>query len=53
MLKQRAQTTKLKLEKPQKAPPAHMQAPPEPMQLPLDECMQPLEENRAAASAQL
>jgi hypothetical protein len=31
MLKQRAQTTKPKLEKPQRAPPAHMQAPPEPM----------------------
>jgi hypothetical protein len=28
MLKQRAQTTKPKLEKPQRAPPAHMQAPP-------------------------
>jgi hypothetical protein len=39
-LKQRAQTTKAKLEKPQRAPPAHMQAPPEPMHLPLDECMQ-------------
>jgi hypothetical protein len=36
---QRAQTTKTKLEKPQRAPPAHMQAPPEPMHLPLDECM--------------
>jgi hypothetical protein len=52
-LKQRAQTTKPKLEKQQRAPPAHMQAPPEPMQLPLDESMQPIEENRAAASAQL
>jgi hypothetical protein len=40
MLKQRAQTTTPKLEKPQRAPPAHMQAPPKPMQLPLDECMQ-------------
>jgi hypothetical protein len=39
-LKQRAQTTKPKLDKPQRAPPAHMQAPPEPMHLPLDECMQ-------------
>jgi hypothetical protein len=53
MLKQRAQTTKPKLETPQRDPPAHMLAPPEPMQLPLDECMQSLEENRAAASAQL
>jgi hypothetical protein len=55
MLKQRAQTTKPKLEKPQRVPPAHMQAPPELMQLPLDECKleKPLEENRAAASAQL
>jgi hypothetical protein len=33
MLKQRAQTTKPKLEKPQRASPAHMQAPPEPMKL--------------------
>jgi hypothetical protein len=40
MLKQRAQTTKPKIEKPQRAPPAHMQAPPEPMQLPLEQCMQ-------------
>jgi hypothetical protein len=40
MLKQRAQTTKQKLERPQRAPHAHMQAPTEPMQLPLDECMQ-------------
>jgi hypothetical protein len=40
MLKKIAQTTKTKHEKPQRAPPAHMQAPPEPMQLPLDECMQ-------------
>jgi hypothetical protein len=39
-LKQRAQTTKPKLEKPQRAPPAHIQAPPEPNQLPLDENMQ-------------
>jgi hypothetical protein len=39
-LKQRAQTTKPKLEQPQRAPPAHMQAPPEPMQLPLDKRMQ-------------
>jgi hypothetical protein len=38
--KQRAQTTKTKLEQPPRAPPAHMQAPPEPMHLPLDECMQ-------------
>jgi hypothetical protein len=38
MLKQRVQTTKLKLEKPQRAPPAQMQASPEPMHL--DECMQ-------------
>jgi hypothetical protein len=38
--KQRAQTTKAKLKKPQRAPPAHMQAPLEPMHLPLDECMQ-------------
>jgi hypothetical protein len=30
-LKQRAQTTKPKLEQPLRAPPAHMQAPPEPM----------------------
>jgi hypothetical protein len=29
-----------KAQKPQRAPPAHMQAPLEPMQLPLDECMQ-------------
>jgi hypothetical protein len=29
-----------KAQKPQRAPPAHMQAPPKPMQLPLDECMQ-------------
>jgi hypothetical protein len=43
MLKQRAQTTKPKLEKPQRAPPAHMQASPEAMKLPLDEYMQPLE----------
>jgi hypothetical protein len=44
MLKQRAQTTKAKLEKPQRAPPAQMQAPPEPMQLPLDEaCTTPHE----------
>jgi hypothetical protein len=40
-LKQRAQTTKPKLDKPQRAPLAHMQTPPEPMHLPLDECMQP------------
>jgi hypothetical protein len=33
-------STKAKLEKPQRAPLAHMQAPPEPMHLPLDECMQ-------------
>jgi hypothetical protein len=39
MLKKKAQTTKPELEKPQSAPPAHMQTPPEPMQLPLDECM--------------
>jgi hypothetical protein len=52
MLKQRAQTTKPKLEKPQRAPPAHMQAPPEPMQLPLDEIMQNPLENRAAATTQ-
>jgi hypothetical protein len=44
MLKQRAQTTKPKLEKPQKAPPAHMQAPPEQMQLPwTNACKTPLE----------
>jgi hypothetical protein len=36
-LKQIAQTTKTKLEQPQRAPPAHMQAPPEPMCLPLHE----------------
>jgi hypothetical protein len=36
-LKQKEQTTKAMLEKPQRAPPAHMQAPHEPMQLPLDE----------------
>jgi hypothetical protein len=30
-LNQKAQTTKAKLEQPQRAPPAHMQAPPEPM----------------------
>jgi hypothetical protein len=52
MLKQKAQTTKPKLEKPQRAPPAHMQAPPEPMQLPLDECMQDTTKNRAAATPQ-
>jgi hypothetical protein len=40
MLKKRAQATKPKLERPQRAPPTHMQAPLEPMQLPLDECMQ-------------
>jgi hypothetical protein len=53
MLKQRAQTTKPKLEKPQRAPPAHMQAPPEPMHPPWMNAYKPLEENRAAASAQL
>jgi hypothetical protein len=53
MLKQRAQTIKPKLEKPQRAPPAHMQASPEPMQLPLDECMQTTLQNREAASALL
>jgi hypothetical protein len=40
MLKQRAQTTKPKTRKPQRAPLTHMQAPPEPMQLPLDVSMQ-------------
>jgi hypothetical protein len=34
------QGQRLKLEKPQRAPPAHMQAPPGPMQLLLNECMQ-------------
>jgi hypothetical protein len=53
MLKQRAQTTKPKLEKTQRAPPAHMQAPPEQMQLPLDECMQNTTWNKAAATTQL
>jgi hypothetical protein len=52
-LKQRAQTTKPKLEQPQRAPPAHMQAPPEPMQLPLNECMQDTTWNRAAATTHL
>jgi hypothetical protein len=42
-----------KLEKPQRAPPAHMQAPPEPMQLSLDKCMRTTTWNRADASAQL
>jgi hypothetical protein len=50
MLKQRAQTSKGKLEIPQRAPPAHMQAPPEPMQLPLDRCMQNTTWNRAAVT---
>jgi hypothetical protein len=49
MLKKRAQTTKPKLKKPQRAPPAHMQAPPEPMQLPLDERIQNTTWNKAAA----
>jgi hypothetical protein len=53
MLNQRVQTIKPKLEKPQRAPPAHMQAPHEPMQLPWTNACKPLEENRAAASAQL
>jgi hypothetical protein len=52
MLKKRAQSTKPKLEQPQRAPPAHMQSPPEPMQLPLDECMQNTTWNRAAATTQ-
>jgi hypothetical protein len=52
ILKQRAQTTKLKLEKPQRAPPAHMQGPPEPMQLPQNECMQNTTWNRASATNQ-
>jgi hypothetical protein len=52
MLKQRAQTTKPKLEKPQRACPAHMKAPPVPMQLPLDECMQDTTWNSVAATAQ-
>jgi hypothetical protein len=52
MLKQRAQTTKPKLEN-HKEPPAHMQAPPEPMQLPIDECLRTTSRNRAAAIAQL
>jgi hypothetical protein len=46
MLKQRAQTTKPKLEKTQRAPP-------KPMQLPWTNAYKPLEENRGAASAQL
>jgi hypothetical protein len=44
MLKQRVQTIKLKLKKPQRAPPAHMQAPPEPMQLPWMNACEPLHE---------
>jgi hypothetical protein len=40
-----------KAQKPQRAPPAHMQAPPEPMQLSLHECMQSTWQNRAAALA--
>jgi hypothetical protein len=52
MLKQRVQTTKPKLEKRQRAPPAHMQAPPEPMQLPRDECMHNTTRNRAAATTE-
>jgi hypothetical protein len=51
MLKQRAQTTKPKLEN-HKELPAHMQAPPELVQLPVDECMQDTTWKRAAATAQ-
>jgi hypothetical protein len=53
MLKKRAQTTKPKLEKPQRAPPAHMQTAPEPMQLPLDERKQKTTWNKVAATTQL
>jgi hypothetical protein len=52
-IKQRAKDHQTKLEKPRRAPPAHMQAPPEPMQLPLDKCMQTTSQNKAAAPTQL
>jgi hypothetical protein len=52
-LKQRAKDHQTKAQKPQRAPPSHMQAPPEPMQLPLDECMQTSSQKRAAAPARL
>jgi hypothetical protein len=53
MLKQRAQTTKPKLENHKELPPAHMQAPPELMQLPWTNACEPLDKNRAAALTQL
>jgi hypothetical protein len=53
MLKQRAQTTKPKLEKPQKAPLHTCKLPLNQCNSPWKKACKPLEENRAAASAQL
>jgi hypothetical protein len=53
MLKQRAQTTKPKLEKPQKAPLHTCKLPLNQCNSPWKKACKPLEENKAAAPAQL